>query len=55
MVYFRFERAPELVAYAQKQGILALALAADTIRVVAHLDVSMSDIERAIQVFAAFR
>jgi acetylornithine/succinyldiaminopimelate/putrescine aminotransferase len=54
MVYFKTPNAKDLVEYAANNGILCLALAADTIRLVAHLDVSSEQITNAITVFQSW-
>jgi threonine aldolase len=55
MIYFKTPNAQNLVDFATEHGVLSLALAEDTIRLVAHLDVSPEEIDKAIGVFQAWK
>jgi threonine aldolase len=52
IVAFAHERAADLVAAAQAEGVLIATVGPRTVRIVTHLDVSRADAERAAQVLA---
>ncbi|MBL92251.1 MAG: low specificity L-threonine aldolase [Myxococcales bacterium] len=51
MVYFKHPKAQQILDQAEQQGVRALTAKAQTVRLVTHLDVNESDIEKSIEIF----